>query len=279
MPLFRLVFVLLVLAGGSPAFAMGGLVDLRVVDRADGPLPEHFWHGQAYVAGQPDRVFELALTNLTGRRVLAVVSVDGVNAVSGETAAPDQTGYVLEPFQSYRVKGWRKSAQEVAQFYFTSVRDSYAGRTGRPTNTGVIGLAVFRERLVLPQVAVPLQAPYLPDAGGGARAKERGPMPVSPDAASSIATQAQALESRSEATGADARARLPNKLGTGHGARERSAITMVEFQRESVTPAEAVSVFYDSKANLMAKGILPRPAPVPSAPNPFPGSFVPDPRY
>ena len=34
---------------------------------------------------------------------------------------------------------------EVAAFYFTQLPDSYAARTDRPDNVGVIGVAVFRE--------------------------------------------------------------------------------------------------------------------------------------
>ena len=37
------------------------------------------------------------MTNRTGARVLTVLSVDGVNAITGQTASPNQSGYVLEP--------------------------------------------------------------------------------------------------------------------------------------------------------------------------------------
>src|SRR5690606_41541862 len=79
-------------------------------------------------------------------RVLAVLSVDGVNAISGETAATAQTGYVLDVWQSTEIKGWRKNLDEIAQFNFTALPNSYAAQTGRPANVGVIGVAVFTER-------------------------------------------------------------------------------------------------------------------------------------
>jgi hypothetical protein len=66
------------------------------------------------------------LTNTVGERVLVVLSVDGVNAVTGETANPSQAGYVLDPWQSTEIAGWRKSLDDVAQFVFTDLPDSYA---------------------------------------------------------------------------------------------------------------------------------------------------------
>lgn len=64
---------------------------------------------------------------------------------TGETAAPSQSGYVLQPWQSTSIEGWRKSLDRVAAFRFTRLANSYAARTGRPDDVGVIGVAVFRE--------------------------------------------------------------------------------------------------------------------------------------
>jgi len=64
-------------------------------------------------------------------------------------------------------------------------------------------------------------------------------------------------------------------LGTGHGRREESAAQWVAFERASDTPAETITIYYDSYRNLVARGILMAPV-APRSPNPFPG-FVPDP--
>ena len=88
----------------------------------------------------------MRIRNCTGARVLVVTSVDGVNVISGDTAAPSQSGYVLEPYGSVEIQGWRKSLTRTAAFYFTDLGDSYAARTGRPQNVGVIGVAVFQEK-------------------------------------------------------------------------------------------------------------------------------------
>src|SRR6185436_10681932 len=85
------------------------------------------------------------------------------------------------------------------------------------------------------------------------------------------------------ASGADAQnapraaAERDDRLGTGHGRIETSYTRHVGFERASSTPAETVTIYYDSYRNLLARGIIPQPQPAPRpAPNPFPG-FVGDP--
>ena len=145
---FATAALCLVLAACTTAQARP-LVDLVVVDRdrynADGWLSPIRHRGQDWIEGAPGHRYSVRLTNTTGERVLVVLSVDGVNAVTGETAHPSQAGYVLEPWESAEINGWRKSLEDVAQFVFTDLPDSYAARTGRPDNVGVIGIAVFEE--------------------------------------------------------------------------------------------------------------------------------------
>ena len=146
---FALAALLLAAACG-PALARhaptGQVVEVDVIDRDSGQwLPEYRHRGDDWIAGAPGHRYSVRLTNTSGERVLVVLSVDGVNAVTGEDAHPSQAGYVLAPWQSTEVAGWRKSLDDIAQFVFTDLPDSYAARTGRPDNVGVIGIAVFRE--------------------------------------------------------------------------------------------------------------------------------------
>src|SRR6476661_9812649 len=139
--------------------AHAALVDIDLVDRDTGQwLPETPFRGDTWVAGMPGHRYGVRLTNTSGERVLVVLSVDGVNAVTGQTARPSQAGYVLEPWQSTEIAGWRKSMDDVAQFVFTDLPDSYAARTGRPQNVGVVGIAVYRE--ARPVAYAP--PPYIP---------------------------------------------------------------------------------------------------------------------
>jgi hypothetical protein len=235
-----------------PALHAESLVQLDVVDRDTGQtLPAWPHRGQHWLEGVPGHGYALRLTNLTGARVLVVVSVDGVNVVSGQDARTDQAGYVLAPWQTTEVTGWRKSLQEVAQFVFTDLQDSYAARTGRPDNIGVIGLAAFGER-----------APVL-----------AGPPLYKSDARSESARAAAgAPEPRAEVA-------APQRLGTGHGERAWAPVDHTQFVRAGSAPQQQLQLRYDTRAQLVAQGVLPRRGHTPGAyrPQAFPDGFVPDP--
>jgi hypothetical protein len=85
--------------------------------------------------------------NHSGERLEAVVSVDGLDVIDGREASPDKRGYLIEPYGSLVIDGFRTSEAQVAAFRFGSVGDSYAARsTGSARNVGVIGVALFDER-------------------------------------------------------------------------------------------------------------------------------------
>jgi len=283
MPTRRALLTILAAAAISacstpPALAVGSIVDLQIVDRSRGDmLSAYRSRGASYVAGRPGDRYAVRLTNRSGGRVLVVLSVDGVNAVSGETAATGQTGYVLAPWSSAEITGWRKSYAEAAAFYFTALPDSYAARTDRPDNVGVIGAAIFRERVVQP-ARRPFEAPTL---GGGrlddsgrdeGERRAQGAAADAPSESPAATRSAQAAPMQRER---DSLAKA-EKLGTGHGEREYSPTTQTTFERASSRPDEIVQVRYDSYANLVASGIIGRPRP-PVVADPFP-AFVPDPR-
>jgi hypothetical protein len=242
MKLLKGVIAALAVATAAPAAAVGSLADLTVYDRTEGKRLPVYWHqGRAYVVGKPGNEYQVSLRNRAGDDVLAIVSVDGVNVVTGETASPAQSGYILAPRGGTDVLGWRKSLSETAAFYFTALADSYAGRTGRPDNVGVIGVALFRKK--------------------SERIAPIAPRPFRDDARSSAGAAAEAAQPEAQ-------------LGTGHGRREASYAQYVDFERATSSPAEVVTLYYDSYANLAARGVI-REAVAP-LPRPFPG-FVADP--
>ena len=247
-----LLATLLLVAGCIPFADAASLAEVQVIDRTTGQTLETWRHrGRLYVAGTPGNRYAVSLRNRSEGRVLTVISVDGVNAISGETANASQSGYVLAPGQVAEIAGWRKNMEEVAAFYFTRIADSYAVRTERPQNVGVIGVAVFNE----------YAPPPPPPAQIGARDKAE----ASADNAARSAAKAAA------APAAEA------KLGTGHGERIAARTTTTEFRRLSTQPNEVITIYYDSRANLIARGIIPG-APRYGHPNPFPGGFAPDPK-
>jgi hypothetical protein len=285
------------------AAATGRLADVTVIDRVDNrALPIYRHEGRYYVVGQPGHEYQVRVRNRTAGEVLAVVSVDGVNAVTGETATWEQSGYVLAPYQGYDIRGWRKSMRRVAAFFFTEHEQAYATRTGRPHNVGVIGIAVFQKRHEpAARIDQPAPRPWLRRESTRDAPKDSA-FPPSGEAPSAATRQAEAADSASGtspqgpagtlgARGFDEQRLAPQPdaatmlgrsapLGTGHGRSEASHVTHTSFERASRHPAEVVTIHYDTRANLVAMGVIrePRYARPHPYPTPFPGQFVPDPR-
>ena len=254
--------------------------------------PIYTHQGRYYVVGKPGNEYQVQVRNRGRGEILSVISVDGVNAVSGETANWNQTGYVLGGYQSFDVRGWRKSMDRIAAFFFTQHQNSYAARTGRPENVGVIGVALFRKKYEPPVRIEPPVRPW-PRRGDAPRASEGSTSnqdTYAPDEASTPAPSAQAVpESRDRAAKSTmgargfeserARPQQSGPLGTGHGRSEESVVTYASFDRATPSPAEVITIHYDTYENLVAQGVIVGP-PVYArpAPMPFPGQFVPDPR-
>jgi hypothetical protein len=243
------------------------LLDMQLIDRDSGAsLAQYASRGRRYSPGTPGSRYAIRLSNRSSERVLVVLSVDGVNAITGDTASFNQSGYVLSPGESYDITGWRKSDERIAAFEFTSLGDSYAARTGRPAHVGVIGAAVFREVYVPPPPPVVYEAPPVSSAAPSPMARLNG-------AAADAAAPARESAGRAEAE-LSARA----KLGTGHGASEWAPIARTGFQRRTSQPEQLLEIHYDSQANLVAAGVMPRP--MAQLPRSFPnssGGYVPDP--
>ena len=297
----RILYFLMLfgLATVCEAQVVGGLAEVAIIDRDSGAtLSPYFYRGEYWVAGRPGARYAIEIRNRLDERLLAVTSVDGVNVVSGATAAWDQAGYVFNGGERYQITGWRKSDVQVAAFTFTDSPNSYAERTGRPANVGVIGVAVFRERQP-PQYYAPPVSGGLSEhsesrrADASAAAQPSEPMAQAPAAgapsppmaghAEGYAQNSVGSSPMSAATPRDAlRALAPApKLGTGHGEREYSYVNHTEFARMQTQPNEVIRIHYDSLDNLMAMGIVKRPRALPPAANPFPASpdqsYVPDP--
>lgn len=262
------------------------LADVQIIDRSSGQrLPLHYHQGEYWVAGQPGSSYSVEINNRSRGRILAVLSIDGINAISGQAAAAvADDGYVLGSRQQWAIPGWRKSDQQVAAFYFSDSEDSYAARTGRPRDIGVIGVAVFRERQPQPQPPIlrnsQSQKSTAPAAEAGSADSAAPAMPPPSSSAASAAPNASVAAEARQAT-APAPVPVAPRLGTGHGALERSVTRSTAFDSASSSPAQIIRIRYDSYANLVAQGVIrvptPQTQPVPRAFPATPSGYVPDP--
>ena len=268
-PLIAVAAVLAACTLSLPVAAVGNIADIVVYDRAqDRTLPVHVHERRHYVVGRPGNEYEIHLRNRQRGDILAVVAVDGVDVITGDTADWRQSGYVLGPRQGFGVKGWRKSLDRVAAFYFTALPDSYAARTGRPDHVGVIGVALFRKK---PEPVVQ----YSPPPARSAAAADAPAPAAAEHSAGTVRDDAAGAGTGSRAEAPATTAQKSARLGTGHGRSEASQVTYTEFERATAAPAEVITIYYDSYRNLVAQGVI--RAPQLARPDPFPGRFAPDP--
>jgi hypothetical protein len=123
-----------------------GMVTVRVVDENGLSLPTLSANGRSLVIGEHGDRYAIEIHNNSGNRFEAVVTVDGLDVIDGKPGSFAKRGYLVQPFATVAIDGFRQSMDEVAAFRFGSVKNSYAGKKGDDRNVGVIGVAVFEER-------------------------------------------------------------------------------------------------------------------------------------
>jgi hypothetical protein len=219
------------------------------------PAPTFSHGGESYVLGQLGERYVLRVSNHTGRRVEAVVSVDGRDVVDGKPADyQHKRGYLVPAWGSVDIDGWRLSAHQAAAFRFSSVADSYAARTGSAREVGVIGVAVFPERVYYAPPRYPYEGPPYRrhDEGRGA-----GPAaPAAEPSPSESKAPADAAGSRGGVAEEAPRLRRRPGLGTEFGEELSSPIREVPFTRAGGGPL-VLGMRYNDRDGLVALGIDP----------------------
>jgi hypothetical protein len=278
-------------------------------DEFGNALRTFYKSGSTFVLGGVGDRYNVRLRNHTDRRVEAVVSIDGRDAVSGRVGDfVRERGYVIPPYGSVLVDGFRQSFSQAAAFRFTSPGDSYSSRMGTPENVGVVGVAFFPERYVSrPRpVARPISPPSEDLYDYEARTSPRG-APSSaprksesaqrsrstpaPEASSPPMPPRSAAKGRASASESYGGARdsvdegeRTSRLGTEYGESRYSPVSEVAFRRQnSSAPSAVITLRYDDERGLLARGIDVYPRrywsePSAAAPEPFPANrFAPPP--
>jgi hypothetical protein len=245
-------------------------VSVEVEGRSVPVYPAPDGSGRFYLEAREGARYAVNIGNRTSERLGVVVTVDGLNAISGDRDRPGVWPgsrplgrmYVLNPWDSASIKGWRTSLEDVRRFTFVDERASYAARSGKANaRMGWIEVAVYRER---PRPYVYRTDPY---EGSGARddARERSADAEADRAGEEARAEGQDRPSaRAEAPAMKGRPAPSTTLpeggypGTGWGAREDDRAMLVDFEPQA-TPAERVTLRYEYASALRALGILPAP--------------------
>jgi len=245
--------------------------EIVLEDEFGNRLPTYPHRGEWFAQGREGQRYNVRVINHSGRRVEAVVSVDGRDVLTGQPGDfKSQRGYLVPAYGSVVIDGFRTSLSEVAAFRFTHPDDSYSSRMGTPENVGVVGAAFFpeqqREPVYRPQIPRrPDYEPYRGDAqrksdshaeGLGSRGPEAAGAGRPASAPRASAPAAEAWSTRERANEED-----ESRIGTQYGEQQYSAVTEVPFARAHKTPDRVLTMRYDNYEGLLARGVLPRPEP------------------
>lgn len=212
-----------------PNYELNISINQKIID-----IYDH--NGQKFVEGRKGSEFEIVFTNNTNVDALAIISVDGLDILDGKPASNESSGYVVSPFQTVSIPGWRLDNENVAKFVFSNTRASYSNRIGHGTkNVGVIGCLVYRSK----------ERKYNPILRG-------------------ITWQSSGYDDVIMSSACQ-------DLGTGFGHQDSHIVNTVQFEKED-HPVASFAIYYDSRKGLQARGIdLRKKSRYMSTPNPFPG--------
>lgn len=128
----------------------GPMVVSISVNGAQMPIYEH--NGRFFVEVKPDAKVVINVLNrsLQGERIEVLQSVDGRNVLLDEPASLTMGGMVVAFGTTWQNRGWRIDDAHVREFVFTQqVLDAVAVQaTGLTANLGVIGAAVYEEKIL-----------------------------------------------------------------------------------------------------------------------------------
>lgn len=230
--------------------------------------------GETFVEGRSGSRFEIVLKNLVGRRLLVHPMIDGISAMTGKDANRNDSehGYVLGPYQEMVIPGWRLDDKQVAEFFFAGKGNSYAEKTGRPENRGVIACPVWEERMCETWITLPDSPPspwilpYNP---------YDKPHPWISEVTYTNHTDYMnaAVDAVSAKDNPESSVMCCNNLGTGFGEAKAHTVTNVTFYPAQIEPDVVALIYYDDATGLAKRGIRVnknKKQKNQSLPNPFP---------
>lgn len=229
--------------------------------------------GHSWIEAKEGSKYQIEVKNNSYNRVLCVTSVDGINVISGEEAEINsENGYIINPYSSLKIEGWRISDDKVKEFLFTYNKDkAYSVKLGAgKANLGVIGVAIFEEKPNYTYTTTSSWTPtiiwnnYTNTTLGSGTMRGLGISTnncFSADAKSGYigssevnCYSAQSADLNSIETNSLQSKSIDFKAGTAKGKERDSKVTEVSFIPGSLIQTH--EIYYDSYDNLVKRGII-----------------------
>jgi hypothetical protein len=71
------------------------------------PVREYYHNGQFYIEARENYEYSIKLKNHSHKKIMAVLSVDGIDVLKGKSATDAESGYIINPYSSTEIKGYR----------------------------------------------------------------------------------------------------------------------------------------------------------------------------
>jgi len=240
----------------------GELCELEVCVHGK-PCHEYPHEGRFFIEGRKGSEFTLRVRNRTWKRLLVVLSVDGLSIMDGKPASIDGSGYILYPQAEINIPGWSLDDKAVAKFIFAKEGQSYNAQSGQDKrNIGVIGCALFKEKEEPEDSDIRYR--YLRGHSKGARGMMLG------GDSSFFSADTDCCVTPSGEEPPISVYNVQSEIGTGFGAKQDFHTVKVNFERSSATPDESFEITYDTREGLKRRGVNLDRKPEAAHPNPFP---------
>lgn len=118
-------------------------VEVRVNGR---PVRTYNFEGKTFIESREGSEYTIHIKNNNHYKVLAVPAVDSISTIDGKEASLKSGGYIIEPYGTYEIKGYRKDYSTVGSFKFTKNNKGYAAAKGQAKNSGIISVAFWKEK-------------------------------------------------------------------------------------------------------------------------------------
>lgn len=251
-------------------------------------VKEYRHNGLTFIEAKDGTEFAIEVKNHSNGRVLAVVSVDGLDIIEGKAATKNSGGYLVGSGSAETFSGWRKSDTEVGAFKFTAKGNSYATEKGKGENNGIIAIKLFGEKAApityakrkpinfpWPQTLPKRPFPYLGDVAsgssthgvggyvgsttygatrGGGRGMSAGSTLRSADVSKSASVNFMHVAEDTSFSVSDSMDAAPNfDMGTTWGEKKEEVVVSTTFNRG--VELGTFEFYYASREALQAMGI------------------------
>lgn len=232
------------------------------------PIKQYSHQGKTYIEAKIGTEYSVKIRNSSYRRKLVVVTVDGLNVISGKPQEQNTVGegYVVGAYDSLTVNGFRKDMSSVGAFKFCQAGKSYCNEQGLKGNNGVIGVRIYDEKIFYRPIMVgfcetsdvrPANHDYVVTCNSNASEPSVGS--YSSSSVEYMSLDNSIAKANDHVYGvmrcASQSSPAPKfDAGTTWGKAVQDKVVSVDFESETI-PSDEYVIFYDVRKNLENIGI------------------------